>query len=238
MRWYLEKADSRHQRRLASSRLLPLIADNIAFLQSLVAPSSSTDDRTKETIRAYLASLELSDSIISDISSEAAVPSRHRVATAVGDGDSDEGGEGGEVDELLMQMSVGDDGQVSYRDEHANKQNGHFGMTSFLWQTPSASVLERLQRSETERLAVETSPSGAKADGEVWATDEIPSEHSKEAGLLRANASMLSNWENREDPSPLPLTSVAFHKLQLEYDDGTAKMIIHLLKVRCSATPG
>lgn len=109
-------------------------------------------------------------------------------------------------------------------------QNGHFGVTSFLWQTPSQDVLDRLQSRalESEQNAGDRKgpgsgrrsmsaisarsagspsnplPAAAKREkdeaGEIWITEVTEAEQNEasELGLLRANASMLGNWESCE----------------------------------------
>lgn len=97
----------------------------------------------------------------------------------------------------------------------ADIQDGHFGLTSFVWQTPSADVLERLrariqqQELEAQNVAA-ASPLEQKTpqdsavpvdrNGEVWVTDGRAGPDSapdpSEADSLRATAVMVGSWEN------------------------------------------
>ncbi|ORY23135.1 fungal-specific transcription factor domain-domain-containing protein [Naematelia encephala] len=175
-----------------SPHLVPLLIKTFDFLQQLAVTTDESSIRPR--IREYLAKTPLpsfadhGQVVPPPATAPAIVP---QPQTGIIQAKVEEGERTEEIDDLLMHMSLADDGQ-----------RGHFGLTSFLWQTPSESVVERLQR----RIST---PDGTK-----------PGALESQAGILSANAGMVSAWE-----------SLAFHKLQLERGWTGAKMVMHLLKV-------
>jgi hypothetical protein len=100
-------------------------------------------------------------------------------------------------------------------------QNAHFGVTSFVWQTPSAAVVEKLQQRASKKAdhAAMRAPSAAdmvrmeEHEGwtsvisppretmqGVWATEDVvySGEEEIEMGVLKANSGMLDSWMARE----------------------------------------
>jgi hypothetical protein len=80
-----------------------------------------------------------------------------------------------------------------------------------------------------------------ESDDGIWATEDTNGNGTieEEEGILKANAAMLGGWESCK-VFPFALReaydhSVAYHKLELETDSASAKMVIHLLKVRRSS---
>lgn len=159
------------------------------FLESLVSTESTqADSELRPAIRNFLSSMKIPNFATRQVSFDTAeIDSKTpREDDTVEEGTTD-------VDELLMHMSLAEDGQ-----------NGHFGVTSLFYQTPSESVVERLQR-RSARL--QTSPSEHRSsppwplskrgeDDDIWVTEDRSLESEEEGGILRANASMLSGWES------------------------------------------
>ncbi|KAI9637764.1 uncharacterized protein MKK02DRAFT_42136 [Dioszegia hungarica] len=189
-------AATANQRRGGASQLVPVVADMVSFLRSLISPDFQGKQADMvDCIRSYLDKLT--------------IPEAGLVGKATDhpgqDLSAEEEGEPlrTQIDELLMQMSIADDGQ-----------NGHYGLTSFVWQTPSADVLERLkdriqQQEDAQAHASPVEQQQAKPqdlavpadrNGEVWVTDgrvgPDGAPDPNEAGSLRATAVMLKNWEN------------------------------------------
>ncbi|WWC95058.1 hypothetical protein V866_001910 [Kwoniella sp. B9012] len=228
-----------------SPHLVPLLVKTFDFLRSIASPQSQYPDTVvRPMIQRFLHDNKIPNFTVSrkiadegqDVSSDdvsagnddSILRSTIEEHSVVGEEDSAEGNP--EVDELLMHMSLADDGQ-----------NGHFGVTSLFYQTPSDSVVERLQRRLSKSQAItrntlqrsnsyqnegqSKSSLGQShrrdSDDEIWATDEnsTTTGPEDEAGILKGNASMLGGWE-----------SLAYSKLELESDAASARMIVHLLK--------
>lgn len=124
-----------------------------------------------------------------------------------------------EVDELLMHMSLAEDGQVGHMITVMPKltiQNAHFGVTSFVWQTPSPSIVENLQR-RAARVNRDTSRHAQTAEEHdewtsinvppreatqgIWATEDDAPGENEDTGVLKANSEMLQSWTARKLPS-------------------------------------
>ncbi|WWC64904.1 uncharacterized protein I303_107518 [Kwoniella dejecticola CBS 10117] len=228
-----------------SPHLVPLLVRTFDFLRSISSPDSTRSDSTlRPLIRQFLNDNKIPTFTVpgqigegqhglrqepSDLTKREHSVISETIDESFANGEEDTAEGNSEVDELLMHMSLAEDGQ-----------NGHFGVTSLFYQTPSESVVEKLQRrlsrsqssnrsglqrpltyqQEGTRLAIDRGQR-KNSDDEIWATDEqsISTGPEDEAGILKANASMLGGWE-----------SLAYSKLELESDAATAKMIIHLLK--------
>lgn len=100
------RADSRNQRRGGASQLVPVVADMVSFLRSLISPDFQGKQADMvDCIRSYLDKLT--------------IPEAGLVGKATDhpgqDLSAEEEGEPlrTQIDELLMQMSIADDGQVS-----------------------------------------------------------------------------------------------------------------------------
>ncbi|WVR09351.1 hypothetical protein IAU60_006417 [Kwoniella sp. DSM 27419] len=215
-----------------SPHLAPLLVKTFDFLHSLVAAESTEPDAAlRPIIRRFLAETKIPNfarkpaGSLQDSTdgSEGETPALFTVKDQPESEEDDQGGHA-DMDELLMHMSLADNGQ-----------NGHFGITSLFYQTPSDSVVQRLQRRLSKSA---TRQGGQRAESsqtvttqgryrpelpvhsdesdEVWATDDNRMSALDDAGILKANASMLGGWE-----------SLAYHKLELESDAANAKMITY-----------
>ncbi|WVW86490.1 hypothetical protein I302_108538 [Kwoniella bestiolae CBS 10118] len=229
-----------------SPHLVPLLVKTFDFLRSITSPESPhADSALRPLIKQFLdensiptfSSARKAEKDQQASGSDATSSFREKdlsedpveEMSGIGEEGTTEGNP--DVDELLMHMSLADDGQ-----------NGHFGVTSLFYQTPSESVVEKLQRRlsrsqgaarkvmqrsgsyETQgSVGVPLGRPGRRRDSidEIWATDENSTSTGPEdeAGILKGNASMLGGWE-----------SLAYSKLELESDAASAKMIVHLLK--------
>lgn len=148
----------------------------------------------------------------------------------------------GEVDELLMHMSLADNGQLSctlyfgnaWLDNVINchvRQNGHFGGASLFWDPPPDAVAQRLRhRAHKDSEASGLSGTGASPrDPSVTSQmDDIAANlvesndgrsNAHEAGILKMNVAMIQGWE-----------TLAYNKLELERGLGGAQAITHLLE--------
>lgn len=122
-----------------------------------------------------------------------------------------------EIDEMLMQMSLAEDGQVrrARGRSAADRQNGHFGITSLVWQSPSPALVERLQeglsrskqqggpsdvgvRIDEAAMGDTSNFGGAEGDREIWATSDALEPETEEENALKANSAMIGGWETRE----------------------------------------
>ncbi|WWC92012.1 uncharacterized protein L201_006966 [Kwoniella dendrophila CBS 6074] len=225
-----------------SPHLVPLLVRTFDFLRSIISPDSAySNEDLRPIIQQYLednkiptftsprkAGEEPTTSFIGDLVKSERGRNGSGTIDESFENVEEEGGERrSEVDELLMHMSLADDGQ-----------NGHFGATSLFYQTPSESVVEKLQRRLSRSQGSQRSPlyrsssyqndqnltslitrqNRRDSEDEFWATEEqsISTGPDDEIGILKANASMLGGWE-----------SLAYSKLELESDVTNANMITY-----------
>lgn len=194
------------RKRIASSELLSLYADALRFLKDLADPGSVYPEAdTRALIRQYLSKLSIPPALSAslDRASSMSVEDNPPAEMTMQEEETAEDTNyvHGELDDLLMHMSIAEDGLVRSpsRCHRSDNQNAHFGPTSFHWQTPSANTVARLQR----QLAQEPHVDITRPHRDQWATDTVSLKpllggEREEAELLRSNGSMLNGWETCE----------------------------------------